>query len=184
LGIAPVLKLAALLAFLYLGCTPEAKALDAGAAGGLSIVPGLGQVAEGHPLEGLGWFTAVIGSLAFSKSVHISEPVAGTQVQLLSQAAYDLWLYNIYDAYRDAHPKDGKFSDQSALENYTATFNPLNLGDLVGTPALAVWTSGFGATNGNYKRITLNRPIFFWFRRNGRRGPFPWISLPRAFDYV
>ena len=53
-----------------------AKAVSAGTAGMLSIVPGLGQTVEGNPLEGLGWFVAVVGSFALQNAVPISAPVA------------------------------------------------------------------------------------------------------------
>jgi hypothetical protein len=171
-------SLLTLILLFNLASAKNANALGAGTAGLLSVVPGLGQVAEGNPLEGLCWFTAVVGSLVFANSVHISEPVSGTQTKLLSQAGYDLWLYNIYDAYRDAKPQDGNFSNENALQNYTATFNPLNLGDVVGTPALGIWTSGFGIGNKAYQRITFDRALFFGFVGMGEEGLFRGFLFP------
>ena len=165
------------LLFLFCLLPSSAQAVSAGAAGLLSIVPGLGQTIEGNPLEGLAWFTTVIGSSVLGDSVHIYAPIAGKQTAILNQAAYDLWLYNMYDAYRDGHPSGG-FSDHSAFSNYAATFNPLNLVDPITTPVLAIGTYGFGIPGGNTKRITLTKPVFFAFVGMGEEGLFRGFLFP------
>jgi len=74
---------------------PSAQAISPGTAGLLSVVPGLGQVAEGNTLEGVGWFTVIMGAIAFQHSIPITKNIAGTRTYFLSQAAYDLW-HNIF----------------------------------------------------------------------------------------
>ncbi len=102
----------------------------AGVSGTLSIVPGLGQVANGDTLEGLGWFTTVVGLAA------VRDPYA-------LQVALDLWMYNMYDAYRDAKPAGGKTTNYNVFQNYIAAFTPLNVVDPIGGPIV-----GLGALAG------------------------------------
>lgn len=89
----------------------------------LSIAPGLGQVANGNSLEGLGWFVTSVG-LFFSGN------------RYAGQVGYDLWMYNMYDAYRDAGASDT--SKQNVFQNWIAPFNPLNLIDPIGPPMIAL----------------------------------------------
>ena len=67
----------------------RALAVAPGVAGTLSIVPGLGQVADGEVLEGVGWFVTTIG-LFVERNTYVSN------------IGFKLWEYNMYDAYRDA----------------------------------------------------------------------------------
>jgi membrane protease YdiL (CAAX protease family) len=85
-----------------------------GVSGTLSIVPGLGQVANGDALEGAGWFAASIG-LFLSRNPYVSN------------VGFKLWMYNMYDAYKDAGAKET--TKHSALANYAGVANPLNIVD-------------------------------------------------------
>jgi membrane protease YdiL (CAAX protease family) len=95
-----------------------------GLAAGLSLVPGLGQVVQGHVIEGLGWFVVSVPLFFLSKNL------------TLSTIGLDLWMYNIYDSYRHAGPK--RVSKESVLVNYIAAFNPLNIWDPIGPPVLGI----------------------------------------------
>ena len=171
------------LIILLLFQTSSAHAVSAGAAGLFSVVPGLGQVVDGEPLEGLGWFVTVVGTVALSNSLHVYAPVSGKKTAILSQAGYDLWLYNMYDAYRDGRPSGGRFSNNTALQNYAATFNPLNLVDPITTPALLAWTGGLGIPDGNIKHAaSLSRPFFFGFVGMGEEGLFRGFLFPSLSD--
>lgn len=95
-----------------------------GVAGTLSIVPGLGQVSNGDTLEGAAWFVSTVG-LFFSGN------------RYAGQVGYDLWMYNMYDAYRDAGAKST--AKNNVLENWIAPFNPLNIIDPIGAPVLGIY---------------------------------------------
>jgi len=101
--------------------TANAKT-PAGLAGVLSIVPGLGQVSNGDFLEGLGWFASTV-----------------VLYKVQPYVAFDLHMYNMYDAYRDAKPSNGRYTNYSLFENYIGVFNPLNALDLVGGPLLTFY---------------------------------------------
>jgi membrane protease YdiL (CAAX protease family) len=117
---------AALVAFIIIVTPCHAKPA-AGVSGALSLIPGLGQAANGDLLEGLGWLGAVIG-------VSLVKPYV----------AYDIWQYQMYDAYRDAGPKIKRYANHTWYENYLAVFNPLNFFDPIGAPLLA----GYGVYPG------------------------------------
>ena len=91
--------------------------------GALSIVPGLGQVANGDTAEGIGWFVGSLG-LFFSGNHY------------LGQMGFDLWLYNTYDAYKDAG--GAHTQPLTAGENWLGAFNPVNVIDPIGAPIVAV----------------------------------------------
>ena len=163
---------------LLLCLVPGSARASAGVAGLLSIIPGLGQVYDGEPLEGLAWFTAVVGSSVLSPYVHIYGPVAGNQTLILQQASWDLWLYNQYDAYRDAHPADHRYADDSALANYAAAFNPLNVADLVTAPFLGFYVAT-GAANGDLEHFEEPaRYPFFAFVGMGEEAFFRGYLFP------
>src|SRR4051812_38345229 len=85
-----------------------------GVSGALSIIPGLGQVANGDAAEGLGWFATSVGLVL-------------TRNRYLGQIGFDLWLYNMYDAYKDAGAKRTK--PLTLGQNWIAAFNPVNAVD-------------------------------------------------------
>lgn len=147
----------------------SAHALAAGIAGTASIVPGLGQTLEGNFLEGLSWFSSVILLMSSSNG-------------LVRQIGFDLWLYNSYDAYRDAKPSDGRFAQHNVVQNYIAAFNPLNASDRVGLPII-----GFGAYAGASKGYpNLKNPAqmaMFGFVGMGEEGLFRGFLFP-AFTWL
>lgn len=142
--------------------SPNALAASPGLKGTLSLVPGLGQMANGNGWEGLGW----LGSVALlygSKNAH------------LQAIGWDLWMYNMYDAYRDARPPAA--AGHSLFENYTASLNPLNLLDPVGAPVVA-----YGALAGSSTGYpALRRPadiIKYGFVGLGEEGLFRGFLFP------
>lgn len=148
----------------------EAFAIAPGVAGALSIVPGLGQVANGDVLEGLGWFVASIG-LFSTRSVYSSN------------IGFKIWEYNMYDAYRDAGAEStGK---QSVFENYIAVFNPLNLIDPIGLGILGYGTYTAITAKSVAKLGPGNLPgsiIFFSFVGLGEEGLFRGFLFPGFSD--
>jgi hypothetical protein len=107
--------------------SPSARAVTPGFSGTLSIVPGLGQAVNGNLFEGLGWLVTVGG-------------LYGSRNSRLAQIGFDLWMYNMYDAYRDARPPAA--ANHNVFQNYFAFANPLNLIDPIGAPIVA-----FGAAS-------------------------------------
>ena len=111
-------------------------------AGFASIIPGLGQTIQGHWFEGILWAGA--SALYFSPQPD------------LSNAGFNLYMYQMYDAYRDAGAPGA--AKHSVYENYLANINPLNLVDLVGAP-----TVGFAAGYNYYVGAgypVLKNPIY------------------------
>ncbi len=108
-----------------------ARAVTPGLSGTLSVVPGLGQVVNGKPLEGLGWLLTVGG-------------LYGSGNSRLAQIGFDLWMYNMYDAYRDARPPAA--ANHNVFQNYFAFLNPLNLVDPIGAPIVAFGAASNGAS--------------------------------------
>lgn len=158
------------LAFLFAPMTTRA-AIAPAAAGVISIVPGLGQVATGNTLEGLAWFSTVVG-LYVSRSSYAHD------------VALEIWEYNLYDAYRDAGAKDtGK---QTALQNGIAMLNPVNLFD-----PISVGIVGYGVYVGTQgkntvrqgPRGTLAGAFLFGMVGLGEEGLFRGFLFP-AFSHV
>ena len=147
--------------------TTSAHAVDPGMAGTLSIVPGLGQIANGNPFEGLGWFVSSIGLMA-------------SNGKYARDIGFKIWEYNMYDAYRDAGAPDS--AKYSVFENYIAFLNPVNLVDpfsvgIVGLGALS-------ATSSTDKRAHLGPPsrvqgaFFYGFVGLGEEGLFRGFIYP------
>lgn len=105
-----------------------------GVSGTLSLVPGLGQLANGNGWEGAAWFATTVGLLV------MKDPLA-------REFGQNLWFYNMYDAYRDAGPAHA--AKHSLVENYVANVNPVNAFDLVGAPIIAVAAASPGTTASN-----------------------------------
>jgi membrane protease YdiL (CAAX protease family) len=150
----------------------EAK-LAPGVAGALSVVPGLGQVTNGDELEGLGWFAGVVGGMLFSSGS-------------TSTIFLDLWMYNMYDAYRDAGAH--RAAKHNLFENYIAGFNPLNFWGPYSTIPLVYQTavvagSGHGdmAIGPNNKALT---PIYMGFIALGEEGLFRGFVFPGFTDLL
>jgi len=143
-------------------CPQRAEALWPGAAGALSVVPGLGQASQGNVLEGLGWLGTVVG-------------LYGSGNSAMAQIGFDLWMYNMYDAYRDARPPSA--ADHNVFQNYFAAFNPLNLADSVGAPLVA-----YGAVAGSAGGYpALRRPasiVTYGFVGMGEEGLYRGFLFP------
>jgi membrane protease YdiL (CAAX protease family) len=140
-----------------------------GVSGALSIIPGLGQTANGNALEGLGWFFSSAG-LFFSGN------------RYASQVGFDLWMYNMYDAYRDAGAKDT--SKQNVFQNWIAPFNPLNLIDPIAPPVLTLYAFAKNTKNsvqGPHNKI-FTLP-FFTAVGAGEEGLFRGFLYP-GFSHV
>ena len=155
-----------------LSARPATAAPSPGVAGTLSLVPGLGQIASGKPFEGLAWF-AVIGGGLFLSPRGQAWPAT---------AFYDLWMYNIYDAYRDAGAR--KAAKHNVLQNYLSAFNPLNLIDPIGAPLLAFkgLTPSSGAQIGPDQKILV--PFAMGFVALGEEGLFRGFLFPGFSDIL
>lgn len=145
-------------------------AIAPGAAGVLSIVPGLGQAANGNVLEGLAWFTTTAG-LYFSGSSYASN------------IGQEIWQYNMYDAYRDAGAKDT--SKQNVLQNGIAPLNPANLLDpiSVGIVGFGVYTSRGNKVVRQGPRSVVGGAFLFAMVGLGEEGLFRGFLFP-AFSHV
>jgi membrane protease YdiL (CAAX protease family) len=136
-----------------------------GRAGALSLIPGLGQISTGNTAEGLAWGVSTLGLLA-------------SQSTLLSYIGFDLWMYNMYDAYRDAGAPGA--ANQTALQNYAANFNPLNLIDpfSVGFVALPFTSKGTAVGPPSQTASFLLRPISMGFIGFGEEALFRGFLYP------
>lgn len=136
-----------------------------GVSGTLSIIPGLGQVANGNTLEGLGWFATTIGL------VSLRNPVA-------RKFGQNIWFYNMYDAYRDAGAQ--RATKHNALVNYAASYNPLNAFDLIGAPivGVAALTPGNTAANKGTPTNKVARAFYYTAVGFGEEGLFRGFLFP------
>ncbi|MBI2607040.1 MAG: CPBP family intramembrane metalloprotease [Deltaproteobacteria bacterium] len=146
----------------------EAHAAAAGVSGTASIIPGLGQVINGNALEGLGWFSSV-AALSFSGNGYFA------------QIGFDLWMYNMYDAYRDARPQNGRFTNYGVVENYVAAFNPLNIVDPIGAPIVA-YGAYAGSSRGYPGLRNVSKPLLYGFVGEGEEGLFRGFLFPGLSD--
>jgi membrane protease YdiL (CAAX protease family) len=161
----------ALLLLSHLAGPPAAHATPPGVAGTLSLVPGLGQVSNGDFLEGLAWLAVIGGGVVFSP-----------RGAWPATAFYDLWMYNMYDAYRDAGPR--KSAKNNVFENYIATFNPLNLIDPIGAPLLLAkgLTPSSGPQIGPDSKLLV--PFAMGFVALGEEGLFRGFLFPGFSDLL
>jgi hypothetical protein len=132
-----------------------AHAQSPGVSGSLSIIPGLGQAVNGNGLEGVAWFGSVAGLMI-------------TNSRRTRQIGFDLWMYNMYDAYRDKSRKQTTF-----IGDYFASYNPVNAIDWIGTPMVAV-----AATTANPSNITPERVVEMSFVGLGEEGLFRGFLFP------
>ncbi len=143
-------------------CSRSYAKLSPGLAGSLSLVPGLGQVTNGDTLEGLTWFATSVG-LFFSGN------------STLSQIGLDLWLYNMYDAYRDAGGAPS--ARYNVAENYIAFVNPLNIVDPIGAPVVA--SGAFAGRARGYPSLkNPSRIAMYGFVGLGEEGLFRGFLFP------
>lgn len=136
-----------------------------GFAGTLSIVPGLGQVANGDAFEGLAWFVTTVGLLSFKNDT-------------VRKAGMNLWFYNMYDAYRDAGAP--KSTNASLFENYAQNFNPVNIIDPIGAPIVAIagLSSGNTASNKGATKSVPVRIMYYSFVGLGEEALFRGFLFP------
>ncbi len=142
-------------------------------AGVLSTVPGLGQVSQGDFFEGAAWFGTTAG-LWFSRN------------PMLMQIGFDVWLYNFYDAYRDAAFKGGgkpKFAKNHYwFENLIAPANPLNLWDPLGATVVGLGAAG-GYSYGYPTLRSWRKPVIHTFVGWGEEAAFRGFLFP-AFSSI
>jgi membrane protease YdiL (CAAX protease family) len=99
------------------------------------------------------------------------------------QIGYDLWQYNMYDAYRDAKPAIRRYKDHNVFQNYVATFNPANLWDPIGAPIFATGAV-IGAGN-NYAGIRNPTYIaYYGFVGMGEEALFRGFMFPALSDWL
>jgi membrane protease YdiL (CAAX protease family) len=142
-------------------------------AGLLSVVPGLGQTANGNPGEGLAWFAVILGGGALTAGNGYNQTIF-----------LDLWMYNIYDAYRDAGPK--RSYKQNVFANYASAFNPLNIWGPPSTVPLIAQTAGTLSKGRPSFGIGPNRPVltpfYMAFIALGEEGLFRGFFFPGLSD--
>lgn len=136
-----------------------------GLAGTLSIIPGLGQVANGDGFEGLAWFVTTVGLLAVKDG--------GAR-----KIGMNLWFYNMYDAYKDAGAPQA--SKAGLIQNYLSSFNPVNLFDPIGAPivAVAAISPGTTASNKGTPKSTPLRLVNYSFVGLGEEALFRGFLFP------
>ncbi len=162
-------KIKTLIIILLLSFAPVKAHSAAGAIGLASIIPGLGQVINGDVLEGAGWFVTTVG-LFFSGS-----PVLG-------QVGYDIWQYNMFDAYRDAKPSIHRYKDHNVFINYLSVFNPLNIIDPIGAPLVA-YGALVGSSRNHFAGVRNPTYIpYFAFVGLGEEGLFRGFLFPALSD--
>lgn len=99
---------------------------DPGLSATLSLVPGLGQLANGNFEETPIWLLATFGLAGATRTA------AGRYM------AFQVWLYNMYDAYRDAEPQNGMTHRDSSVADFLSMLNPANIINPIGTPMVGV----------------------------------------------
>jgi hypothetical protein len=148
------LKLKNLILILLLNSS-FAWAQSPGVSGSLSIIPGLGQAVNGNGFEGAAWFGSVIGLMS-------------TKSRRTRQIGFDLWMYNMYDAYRDKSRKQTTFAG-----DFLASYNPINAIDWIGTPMI-----GVASTVAKPSNITPERVFEMSFVGLGEEGLFRGFLYP------
>lgn len=111
---------------------PAHPALHAAA----SLVPGAGQAWRGEPVQGLAWFASVT-TLFFQR-----------QSVLLQQLGFNLWQYNIYDAWRDARGAPAR--GLTVFENYIGFIDPRNAWDPIGASMVTSAAVSRASDGGGY----------------------------------
>ncbi len=161
--------------FIGLHSTPAEAKFSPGVAGGLSLVPGLGQLSNGNALEGIAWFTGIVGGYILTSGNSNNQTVF-----------LDLWMYNMYDSYRDAGAS--KTAKHNLFENYISAFNPLNFWGPYSTVPLiyqGVVVAGRGrndlAIGPNNKALT---PIYMGFIALGEEALFRGFVFPGFTDVL
>jgi len=160
----------ALGAFLFTQSQTVFAKVEPGVAGVASIVPGLGQTLNGDGGEGLLWFTTIAAGLSFSP-----------RGAWPASAFMHLWMYNIYDAYRDAGAK--RSAKYTVFQNYFAAFNPMNIIDPIGAPIVIVPAVTGGKSSGpKLASSPVLAPIEIAFIGLGEEGLFRGFFFPAFSD--
>lgn len=155
--------------------TPAHAKLPPAVAGTLSIVPGLGQVSNGNAGEGLAWFASIVGGFIATSGNSYNQTIF-----------LDLWMYNMYDAYRDAGAS--RTAKYSLLQNYVAAYNPANFWGPYSTIPLVyqgavVLAPGHGdlGIGPDNKALT---PFYMSFIALGEEGLFRGFLFPGFTDLL
>ncbi len=152
--------------FIFLFAQPARAGVGPVFAATMSLIPGLGQMTNGAVFEGMGWFLASVVPWSSSNSD-------------LSQIGFDIWQYNIYDAYRDAgaRPSDS----HNVFENYLGAFNLTYVIDPIGAPVV-----GTGAAFGYHNQYpSARKPLkiaVYGFVGLGEEGLFRGFLFPTLSD--
>ncbi len=148
---------------------PARASAPAGLVGTASVIPGLGQTLNGNIVEGVGWFGSIF-------SLYFLNSNSG-----LRQVGWDLWMYNMYDAYRDAKPKIKRYANHNVAQNYLAAFNPLNVLDPVGASVVGV--AAFSGYSVGYPALRLTSvPLVYGVVGMGEEGLFRGFLFPAFSD--
>jgi membrane protease YdiL (CAAX protease family) len=97
--------------------------------GAASFIPGLGQTFNGNVLEGVTWFGVTLSLL-------------GSKNNLNRNIGFDIWLYNMYDAWKDVGGRPS--SNHWVGYEYAQSFNPAHLTDPFSIGALSLGAYGRG----------------------------------------
>jgi hypothetical protein len=166
-----VLILPGIMAFLVLASSHVHAKVEPEVKGIASILPGLGQALNGDYYETPLWLAATL-PLMFSQSPY------------LQSIGSDLWLYNMYDAYKDAKPASMRYADNNLYSNYIATYNPMNVIDPIGGPFLGVYGVLPGWVRYHGKNVTPKQIFYASFVGLGEEGFFRGFLYPAFTDLV
>ena len=140
----------------------KSRAAPAGLYGTASIIPGLGQALNGNVFEGLAWFIATAGLITHKGTTATS-------------MGFDLWQYNMYDAYRDAGGKPS--ANKNVFQNWASNINPANMLDPIGAPI--VGAAAISGAPGGYPALRSPEKILMYsFVGLGEEGLFRGFLYP------
>ena len=140
----------------------NARAAPAGLYGTASIVPGFGQALNGQVFEGLAWFIATAGLITRKSATATS-------------VGFDLWQYNMYDAYRDAGGKPS--ANKNVFQNWASNVNPANIFDPIGAPIVGM-AAVSGAPGGYPALRSPEKILMYSFVGLGEEGLFRGFIYP------
>jgi hypothetical protein len=140
--------------------------------GTASIVPGLGQAFNGNIFEGVAWFGTTLS-------------LVGNRHSLNRNIGYDIWFYNMYDAWKDAGGKPSK--DHWVGYEYAQNFNPYHLIDPFSVGMIGIAGASRKSTGLNSSAKNLNTTesiLMFSFVGLGEEALFRGFLFPAISSWL